>query len=226
MFRIRLLSTVVVAAIAFGCTKDSENKPPEAASQPPVAEVKPTPPPDPATTAPPANTVTHSSKVIKEKTKIQFVGSKIVGEERGSFDGFDGAIQYAGAKPTGVQFEIDMSTVKTGKPKLDEHLKSPDFFDAATHPKASFTSTSIEAAGGSTDGSTHIVSGMLKMRGEEKPVKFPIKVSNAADGVHAIAEFQINRHDWKVSFPGAKDNLIKDQVTVKLDLAFPPPPSA
>ncbi len=32
-------------------------------------------------------------------------------------------------------------------PKLDEHLKSADFFDAATFPLATFKSTSVEQAG-------------------------------------------------------------------------------
>ena len=47
-----------------------------------------------------------------------------------------------------------------------------------------------------------------------------------AEGVHAKSEFTINRHDWGISYKGAADDLIKDNVLMKLDLAFPPPPAA
>ncbi|MEI9906303.1 MAG: YceI family protein, partial [Asticcacaulis sp.] len=43
-----------------------------------------------------------------------------------------------------VEVSFDISGVNTGVPGLDEHLKSPDFFDAAKFPTATFKSTKVD----------------------------------------------------------------------------------
>lgn len=43
-----------------------------------------------------------------------------------------------------VEIEIDMTSIQTDTEARDAHLKSPEFFDAATYPKAFFKSTRIE----------------------------------------------------------------------------------
>jgi polyisoprenoid-binding protein YceI len=43
-----------------------------------------------------------------------------------------------------VEIEIDMTSIQTDTEVRDAHLKSPDFFDVATYPKAFFKSTRIE----------------------------------------------------------------------------------
>jgi polyisoprenoid-binding protein YceI len=43
-----------------------------------------------------------------------------------------------------VEIEIDMTSIQTDTEARDAHLKSPEFFDVATYPKAFFKSTRIE----------------------------------------------------------------------------------
>ncbi|HEX6159344.1 MAG TPA: YceI family protein [Thermoanaerobaculia bacterium] len=165
--------------------------------------------------------------VIKEKSSINFVGAKVTRDHKGKFNTFDGSINYAGGKPVDVSFDIDLNSLETDDAKLDGHLKSPDFFDVAKYPKATFTSTSLTAApAGSPDGTTHLLTGTLDMHGVQKEVRIPVKATQTADGVHAESEFTINRHDWGISYKGMADDLIKDNVLIKLDMHFPPPPAA
>lgn len=180
----------------------------------------------PATTGTQAAS-TNRANVIKEKSSINFVGAKVTRDHKGKFNSFDGYIEYAGAQPQRISFDIDVNSIETDTPKLTEHLKSADFFDVAKYPKATFTSTSLAPApAGSPDGATHILTGTLDMHGVQKEVRVPVKTTQDANGVRAQSEFTINRHDWGISYKGMADDLIKDNVLIKLDLMFPPPPSA
>jgi len=211
-----ILSLVVVAA----CGKEFSDKP-EAA----VTEVQTSTVTETSSTAP-AMQVTSTLSVDKAKSKIGFIGAKAIGQHEGVFQNFDGRVSLNGTTPVGIDFEIEPGSAKTDAAKLDTHLQSGDFFDAANHPKATFTSASITpAAAGAANGATHMISGVLDLRGVKKEVTFPVKVEQSADGVHATSEFTINRQDWNVSFKGAPDNLIKDEVLMKLDMWFPPAPA-
>lgn len=183
-----------------------------------------TPAADPAA-QPAANAI--RANVIKEKSSINFVGAKVTRDHKGQFRNFDGWIEYAGGKPQNIAFDIDLDSIETDTEKLTGHLKSPDFFDVAKFPKATFTSTSLtEAPAGEASGATHVLTGTLDLHGVKKEVRIPVKAQQTADGVHATSEFTINRHDWGISYRGMADDLIKDEVLMRLDLYFPPPPAA
>jgi len=173
------------------------------------------------TTAPSGPTTT--ANVIAEKSTIGFTGAKVTGHHDGVFQKFNGQITYSGATPTGINFEIDLASVKTDQKKLDGHLQTPDFFDVAKFPKATFTSTSITPGATPND---YTISGTLDMHGVKKDVTFPAKVETTPAGVHGTAAFSLNRQDWGIAYKGAADNLVKDDVAIKLDLWFPPAPQA
>lgn len=162
--------------------------------------------------------------VIKEASSIGFIGAKVTRDHVGEFKNFDGSIEYAGQQPNRIIFEIEPGSAVTDTTKLDAHLRSADFFDVENHPKATFTSQNIREEIG-VDGTTHRIDGVLNLRGTDRTISFPVKVEKLPDGVRATSEFTINRKDWNVSYPGAADDLIKDEVLIRLDLRFPPPPS-
>jgi polyisoprenoid-binding protein YceI len=69
-----------------------------------------------------------------------------------------------------VTATIDVSTVDTGVDQRNNHLKSPDFFDAANQPTATFTSTGVTKNGGNLT-----VSGNLTLHGVTKPVVLAVE---------------------------------------------------
>jgi len=212
-----LLLALSLLFLAPGCKSEVDDKP--------AAEVSGTMPETTSATQPAAGAVT--ANVIKEKSKIEFVGAKVTRDHQGQFRNLDGRIEYVDAKPSNISFDIDLNSVETDTEKLTGHLKSPDFFDIAKYPKATFTSTSLtEAPAGSADGATHTLRGTLDLHGVQKEVAIPVKAAVSPEGVHATSEFTLNRHDWGISYKGAADDLIKDNVLIKLDLLFPPPPAA
>ena len=95
-----------------------------------------------------------------------------------NFGGATGTIVYDAAAPekSSVEVVLPMSGLDAFVPKLTEHLLSADFFDAATHPQATFRSTSVKALG---EGRLE-VAGVLDLHGVQKPVVLDVKINKAA----------------------------------------------
>jgi polyisoprenoid-binding protein YceI len=68
---------------------------------------------------------------------------------KGRFAGVEGTIKADEGNPTdsAVKVTIDVASIDTRDEKRDGHLKSPDFFDAATFPAITFESTRVEPQG-------------------------------------------------------------------------------
>jgi polyisoprenoid-binding protein YceI len=153
-------------------------------------------------------------------SSVGFVGSKVTGKHDGKFEKVSGSVSLAGDKIEGgkIVVEVDVASVKTDQENLDKHLKSADFFDAEKFPKAKFTSTSIH---GSQKAGAVDVTGELDLHGEKKTLTFPATIVIAPDSVSGTAEFSINRKDFKIVYPGKPDDLIRDDVVLKLTLKAP-----
>jgi polyisoprenoid-binding protein YceI len=158
-------------------------------------------------------------KLAPGDSKVEFTGAKVTGKHDGVFEKFTGWVSIEGDKAeTGkVYVEIDLASVKTDSEKLDAHLRSKDFFETETYPKATFTSTEIKAGG--EGGATHTITGNLNLHGVEKSVSFPAKLKIGKDEVTGEAKFAINRKDFNINYPGKVDDLIKDDVVIKLTIA-------
>jgi polyisoprenoid-binding protein YceI len=130
------------------------------------------------------------------------------------------AIPDGNAAAATIRVELDMTTVQADDDNLTKHLKSPDFFEVARFPTATFVSTGVVAGG--DKGATHTVTGNLELRGVKKSISFPASVTVGAGGVSAKAEFVIDRKDFGIVYPGMADDLIRDEVVIQLNLSAPP----
>ena len=169
-------------------------------------------------TASPATAGGQKYAITPQNSKVEWVGSKVTGSHNGSFEKFNGEIHYANNDPTQshVKITIDTTSIKADDPKLTEHLKSPDFFDVAKYPQATFESVTIKPGG--DKGATHTVTGNLTMHGVTKAITFPANISVTGDVVTVDANFAINRKDFGINYAGAADNLIRDDVVMKLTI--------
>lgn len=218
---LRLFTLALPLALAAAAC---DNKPTEGKSQAQVAA------PVVTTAAPAASPATAGSgqapaaaKAVKyvfsnDGSKVAFVGAKVTGKHEGSFGAFSGTIQLVDGKPeaSSVTAEIDIGSIAADQQKLTDHLKSADFFDAVKLPKAKFTSTSVKAGG--DKGASHTITGNLEMHGVAKSISFPATLKVQGDTVDCDAEFGINRKDFELKYPGKPDDLIKDDVLIKLTI--------
>lgn len=175
-------------------------------------------------TAPAAAPMAAGAETLAVDTagsSVGFVGSKVTGSHPGNFQKFTGTISLVGGKAEGgaITFEVETASLKTDDAKLDGHLNGADFFDTAKFPKAAFTSTAIKAGG--DKGATHTVTGALDLHGVKKTISFPVSITVAESSVTGTSEFSINRKDFGISYAGKADDLIRDEVLLKLSLKAP-----
>jgi polyisoprenoid-binding protein YceI len=134
----------------------------------------------------------------------------MIANVEGLFSNMTGVIQFDPPDLTSlsVEAEMDVKTLATGYPERDEHLLSPDYFDAEKYPKIFFKSNHVEATGGNRAK----VTGDLTIRGIRKPVtldsEFFGPVKSPFSGITCIgfsATGKVNREDYGLTWNAAME---------------------
>jgi len=130
---------------------------------------------------------------------------------------------------------VDPSSVTEADRKVEDlqaHLKSEDFFNAAVHPTATFSITSVtnfeaETAGSSAvDGANKVVSGNLTLRDSTINITFPARITVAEGSASVAANFTVDRTVWGLKFGTAEadpaDWIVAKDFEVGVDIvAYP-----
>ena len=104
------------------------------------------------------------------------VSHMVVSSVSGRFKQFSGTVALDDANLTKSQVDITIKTesIDTDDAKRDEHLRSPDFFDAKKFPTLLFKSSKITKAGGNK----YKLTGALTIHGVTKDVTLDATVSD------------------------------------------------
>jgi polyisoprenoid-binding protein YceI len=123
---------------------------------------------------------------------------------RGKFDATSGKVVYdKEAKSGSLDVTVDMNSIDFGNPKLNEHAKSAELFDATKFPTATFTGKFTKFNGATPTEAQ----GTLTMHGVTKPVTLQINSFKCMQNpmskkevCGADASANINRADFGVNF--------------------------
>ncbi|HET8939808.1 MAG TPA: YceI family protein [Polyangiales bacterium] len=208
----------LVVVLCMFASAACDNQPAEGKPKATVQEVTQVAAPEPPKPSLAAATYAFN----QDNSKIEFIGAKITGKHDGSFKTFSGSIglrEGPGSSPAAglVRVEIDIASLAVEPEKLSQHLKSPDLLDAQKFPKATFNSTTVKPQADST----YTVEGYFQLHGVTKQISFPATIRSKPDQVEVDAEFAINRKDFGITYPGKPDDLIKDDVLIKLTIRAP-----
>jgi polyisoprenoid-binding protein YceI len=148
--------------------------------------------------------------------KIKHLG---LGYQYGRFNKFSGTVVVDEKNPANskVELKAETASVDTNTPKRDDHLRSPDFFNAKQFPTLSFKSSKVEKAGANA----YKVSGTLTMHGVSKPVSFTFHKTGQGKGMQGEfrmggeASFTIKRSQWGIT-TYIKEGGLSDDVTLIL----------
>lgn len=168
--------------------------------------------------APAATAAGGTSYAFTKNSTIGFTGSKVTGSHSGSFEKFEGSFVVKDKKPVSGEFTIEMGSTISDSEKLTRHLKSADFFDVPQFSTTQFVVTEFTKKGEQG----YDLSGNLTLHGVTKNITFPTQVEVANDLIKVKAQFDIKRQDFGISYPGKKDDLIRDEVIIKLNLEAKP----
>lgn len=147
----------------------------------------------------------------------------MVSKVRGTFKTFEGTIVVAeDPLASKVEASIDVTSINTNEENRDTHLRSGDFFEAETHPKMTFVSTSVQPKG-----SDYLVTGDLTIKGVTNSVVLELEFNGVSPdpwgGQRAgfSASTEINRSDFGISISMPLDGggvVVGEKVKINLEI--------
>ena len=157
-----------------------------------------------------------------EATTLKWKGYKVTGEHEGTVKLKEGFLVYEDGQLAGGEFVIDMTTIEDTdlqgqwKAKLENHLKSDDFFGVEKYPVSKFVITRAVPQG---PGKYKII-GNLTIKGITKEIRFVADVQKNGDSVVADARITIDRAEFDVRYGSGSffDNLGDKTIYDEFDL--------
>lgn len=172
-------------------------------------------------------------KLDAQASKLEWKGKKLTGEHKGTVNFVGGELRNNHGAVSG-KFDVDMQTIVVtdlqgdSKTKLENHLKSDDFFGTAQFPRATFVINSLVQEADEA-GNTHTVNGNLTIRDKTNPVTFKAKFSD--DGTRMIfvgtalidrSKFDV-KHRSKSFFPEIGDKIVYDEFELTFNVVLNKP---
>jgi polyisoprenoid-binding protein YceI len=166
-------------------------------------------------------------------TSVEFIGRHLmITKVRGRFADVSGAITVDDEpERSHVEVAIDVASIETGDRRRDDHLRSPDFFDAEKYPTITFRSTKVDA----TSSGSWAVTGDLTVRGVTRPVALQVEFDGASaspfgdERISFSAAAEVDREDWGLNWNVALDTggvLVGKKVRIELNVQAVASPKA
>jgi polyisoprenoid-binding protein YceI len=163
---------------------------------------------------------THSELLFRVKHLM-------IANVKGEFRKFNVQVSLEGDDFTSAQVaaQVDVNSVDTNNADRDGHLKSPDFFDTASHPEMKFQSTSITKKGDAL----FAMQGDLTIKGHTQSVTLDVEFGglNKDPWGNEKAGYSftttINRKDFGLNWNAALETggvLVSEEVKISGELQF------
>ena len=169
-----------------------------------------------------AQKTTAMVSINVSESSIHWLGKKITGQHEGNINLLSGSLIMENGLLTGGDFVVDMNSIAStdlkgeSAKKLEESLKSEEWFDAENHPQAKLVFSSVVSQGGGL----YNVTGDFTIKGKTNPATFELQVNY----LEATAKVIIDRTLYNVlygstSFLGnLKDKMINNYFELDVNL--------
>ena len=175
-----------------------------------------------------APTTTTTWNLDPAHSSVEFaVKHLMISTVKGRFADVRGSLVTDESKPgaSTVQVEIGVASIDTRNEQRDAHLRSPDFFDAESHPTLVFTGKRVE---GDVTGSFRLT-GDLTIRGVTREITLDVENEGTArdpwGGERSAfsAKGKFSRADFGLTWNQALEAggvMVSDEVKVTIDAQF------
>lgn len=161
-------------------------------------------------------------KVDTEKSSINWTGRKVTGQHSGNIKIANGQLVYTKKALKSGSFVIDMTSLTcSDSEKVQNHLKTDDFFSVEKNPVSKFVITKVANAG--TDRVN--ITGDLTIKGITQPLTFPATVKRQGNAIVAVAKgVKVNRVKYDIKyrslafFSNIGDKAINDEFELDVNL--------
>lgn len=156
-------------------------------------------------------------------THVGFSVRHMMAKVRGRFASFSGTVRIAeNAGDSSVDVSIDVGSIDTRDEQRDAHLRSPEFFDAESHPHMAYRSTGLTPKGEGR----YRVDGELTIKGVTRPVSLDLTFEgvgvdpwgNQRLGFSAVAE--LDREQFGLTWNQVLETgsvLVGKKVTIEIE---------
>ncbi|MBX2825195.1 MAG: cytochrome b/b6 domain-containing protein [Gammaproteobacteria bacterium] len=143
-----------------------------------------------------ANTLQRTPVMSAGDSDVSFVFTMFDAENTGIFESSQVELQYDAGNPAATTLSaiVQTASLNSGDMQVDSALPESDWFDVATHPEATFNSTSVQA----DDSGTLMISGTLSIKGISREISFPMTIQDDSGKQSASGGFTINRLDYDI----------------------------
>lgn len=178
-----------------------------------------------------SSTSVKSTTINTEKSTIDWIGKKVLGQHNGKVKIQSGTINTKNGVLTGGNFVIDMKSITNEditdpdyNKKLIGHLNSEDFFNVAAFSTANVKITKVLKL--TNKPNSYNLTADLTIKGITKSITFPATFSKSAgNGFEGNAKITIDRTLWDIKygssnfFEGLGDKAIKNEIELNVKLA-------
>lgn len=172
-------------------------------------------------------------KVDAKQSTLKWYGEKLTGKHNGTILFSSGELNNDHGSFSGT-FEINMASIEDKdmeagewKTKLENHLKSEDFFDVVKYPTSKFIIKSVTPIKDKKDGEfTHNVKGTLTIKDKTNDISFDATIKIQDNKVSCVGSAIVDRSKYDVKygsksfFPAIGDKMIYDEFTLKFNIVF------
>tara|TARA_B110000971_G_scaffold1059_1_gene963 strand:+ start:6429 stop:6998 length:570 start_codon:yes stop_codon:yes gene_type:complete len=164
--------------------------------------------------------------VNTQKSTIEWEGGSATTTHNGLISLKSGTLEISDGELTGGTFEVDMTSItnldvsEAYRGKLENHLKSEDFFDANTFPTAQLVIVKATAE----KGNLYRIVADFTVRDITKSIEFDASLTPTGNGYTASATFTFDRSEYEVKhrsgnfFMDLGDKLIYDEIKVAISV--------
>jgi len=162
------------------------------------------------------------------KSTVEWLGTKVTGQHNGTLSLKEGSVNSERGAFKGGRFVFDMNSIKVldiddekWNLKLENHLKSEDFFGVEKHPLAVFEIISATPQKGSNN---YEIKGDLTIKSITHVVTFIAQVNINDSGSHARGKITVDRTLYDIRYKSGKffeklgDKTIHDEFIITFDV--------